>query len=226
MRNAPLLKDKLLLLAGPFEILPDGPDAGPNPQKMPAMVQALDSMGYAAGALNPDEAAFLLQAGAPKPANFTVLTGQPQTKLVTVGGHTVGNVFFPPSPDPTNPAPAAIGDAVATAARELRTKAGLVVGISGLGMSDEQAFLEAHPGVLDILLGSGPNAGISARPAADGKTLWSRAYIKGKTINRLDLLTLPGAADFTWKPDATYKAEVVYLDDQYPADPAVAKLFE
>ena len=75
--------------------------------------------------------------------------------------------------------------------------AALVIGLSGWGLAGEDAFMAAHPGSLDVLLGSGPNAGQAGRASDDGKTLWSRSYIKGKTINRLDLLALPGAA---WAP--------------------------
>jgi hypothetical protein len=39
-------------------------------------------------------------------------------------------------------------------------------------------------------------------------------------------LTLPGTADFTWKPDVTFKANVVSLDDLYPADLEIQKLFQ
>jgi len=216
-----------LLLACPFEVLPDYDlEAKPDPRKMPGMVKALDMMGYDAGALTLDEAGFLKKSGAPLPAAFTVLATEPQTKLVTLGGDTIGIVFFPPSPDPKKPAPAALGDAVAQAAKALRDKARLVIGLSGLGMGDEKAFLETHPGTLDILLGSGPNAGNAGQPSADGKTLWARTYIKGKTINRLDLFALPGGPDFAWKPGQTYKTSVISLDERYPADPAVEKLFQ
>lgn len=183
-------------------------------------------IGYTAGALLPDEAAYLKSADAPLPAGFTVLDGQPQTTVLQVAGTTVGIVFFPPPPDLTKAAPPAIGDAVAKAAKDLRATARLVIGLSGLGMTDEEAFLAAHPDALDVLLGSGINAGTAGRVGPQGKTLWARAYTRGKTVNRLDLLALPGAADFTWTPGGNFKAEVVNLDEAYPADPDIKKLFE
>ncbi|WP_300164256.1 hypothetical protein [Solidesulfovibrio sp.] len=190
------------------------------------MVKAMDAMGYDAGALNPDEAAYLQKAGAPLPARFTVLGDAPKTQLLKKDGKTFGLVFLPVSPDPKKPAPAALLDATAQAARELRQKADVVVGISGLGLSDEQVFLDTHPGAVDVLLGSGPNAGTSSRLSADAKTLLSRTYIKGKTVNRLDIYALPGKADFAWKPGETFKTDVVTLDDRYPADPAVEKMVQ
>lgn len=207
-------------------MLPDGPEAKPAATVLPGLVKALDMIGYDAGELNPDEAAFLQKAGAPLPDHFATLGPTPQTRLLHKDGRTFGLVFFPPSPDLKKPAPEDLGDAVAKAAASLRGKAACIIGLSGWGMIDEEAYLKAHPGSLDILLGSGPNAGTPGRATADGKTLWSRAYIKGKTVNRLDLFALPGAPGFTWKPDATFKATVTSLNETYPADPAVQHLFQ
>lgn len=183
-------------------------------------------LGYDAGALNPEEAAYLEKAGAALPDRFTILGPQPKTEIVRVGALPVGIVFFPPSPDPRDVTPAALGDAVAGAALGLRDRVKLVIGISGWGMPDEETFLAAHPGALDLLLGSGPYAGTAGRPAPGGKTLWSRAYTQGKTVNRLDILALPGAPDFAWKQDANFKALIFSLDETYPADPAVGQLFQ
>ena len=219
-------RERTLVLGAPFEILPDGPDRKPEARRLPAISQALARIGYNAGALLPEEATYLKSADAPVPAGFTVVTPTPQTTMLQAAGLPIGIVFFPPPPDLTKPAPPAIGDAVAKAARELRTTAKLVIGISGLGMMDEEAFLTAHPDALDVLLGSGINAGTAGKAGPGGKTLWARAYTRGKTVNRLDLLALPGAADFTWTPNGTFKAEVINLDETYPADPDIKKLFE
>ncbi|MEL7642374.1 MAG: hypothetical protein AAGU21_22280 [Solidesulfovibrio sp.] len=193
---------------------------------MPGLVKAFDAMGYDAGALNPEEAAFLQKAGAPLPARFTVLGDAPQTQVIRKAGTTFGLVFFPASPDIRKPVPAAYGGAVARAAHDLRGQAAVIIGISGWGMTDEQAFLDGHPGAVDVLLGSGPNAGTTSRLSPDAKTLLSRSYIKGKTVNRLDILSLPGAPDFAWKPGQTFKTDVVTLDDRYPADPAVEQMLQ
>ena len=214
----------MLLLACPFEILPDGPEAKPEPKALPGIVKAFDAMGYDAGALNPDEAAYLKNAGAPLPARFTVLGDAPQTQLLQKGGTTYGLVFFPASPDLKKPVPDTVLDAAAKAAHDLRGKANVVIGVSGLGLTAEQDFLDKHPGAVDVLLGSGPNAGTASRLSADGRTLLSRTYIKGKTLNRLDIAALPGAPDFTWKPGQNFKTDVISLDDHYPADPAVEKM--
>lgn len=226
LRDTPALKGKVLLLSCPFEILPDGPEQKPDPKHMTAMSQAMTMLGYDAGALTPDEAAYLKSADAPLPAGFTVLGPQPTTTIVQSGGLPVGIVLFPVSPNPKNPVPAELAEATDKAAKSLRNKAKLVIGVSGWGMGDEQAFLDTHPDSLDLLLGSGPNAGTAGRTSASGKTLWSRAYIKGKTINRLDIMTLPGAPDFVWKSGTDFKADVISLDEQYPADPTIQQMFQ
>ena len=186
----------------------------------------MSRLGYDAGAILPSEAEYLKSADAPLPTGFTVLGDKPATAVLDKGGVKVGIVFFPAPADLTKPTPPAIGDAVAEAAKKLRPTAALIIGVSGIGMIDEEAFLAAHPGVLDVLLGSGLNAGTAGRPGPGGKTLFARAYTRGKTINRLDLYQLPSGADFVWKPNENFKAEVVNLDEAYPADPEIKKLFE
>ena len=219
-------RERTLVLGAPFEILPDGPDRKPDARRLPAISQALTQTGYTAGALLPDEAAYLKSADAPIPAGFTVVDPTPRTTVVEAAGLPIGIVFFPPPPDLAKPAPPAIGDAVAKAAKELRAKTKLIIGLSGLGMMDEEAFLTAHPDALDVLLGSGINAGNAGKAGPGGKTLWARAYTRGKTVNRLDLFALPGAADFSWTPNGTFKAEAINLDETFPADPDIKKLFE
>lgn len=226
LRSADALAGKIVLLSCPFEILPDGPERKPDPKRLPAISQALSCMAYDAGTLLPEEAAYLQSAGAPLPSRFTVLGASPAAGTLRIAGLPIGVVYFPPSPDPTKPVPAELAALVAQTAAGLRAATRLVVGISPWGMADEEAFMNAHPGVLDVLLGSGPNAGTAGRVSRDGKTLWSRAYIKGKTMNRLDLLALPAAPEFAWKPEETFKAEVVTLDDAHPADPEIQQLFQ
>ncbi len=215
-----------MVLAAPFEILSDGPEKKPEPRRLPAISQAMSRIGYDAGAILPSEAAYLKSADAPLPAGYTVLGDKPATAVLDKGGVKVGIVFFPAPADLTKPTSPAVGDAVAEAARKLRPSVSLVIGVSGIGMIDEEAFLAAHPDALDVLLGSGLNAGTAGRPGPGGKTLFARAYTRGKTVNRLDLYQLPSGPDFAWKPNENFKAEVVNLDEAYPADPEIKKLFE
>jgi hypothetical protein len=225
LRHNPPTAGKTLAVAGAFEFLPEVSAAPPEPEKIPAIARAQDRIGYDAGSLSPGEAKLLAAKKAIPPAAFTLLDGTPQTKVVSVAGKAVGLVFFPMPRDESAPVPDKLMDAVAKAAGDLRGKTALVVGVSPWGALDEEAFVNSRPGVVDVLLGSGGGSGFGARTPKGGKTLWTRAYIKGKTVNRLDLMALPGAPDFTWKPGDTFVAQVVPLDQAYPQDQAIEGLF-
>lgn len=140
----------------------------------------MDMIGCNAGALTAEEAAFLDAAKAPRPAHFTVLGPQPETRIVQVADLAVGLVFFPAPPNAREPVPAALSEAVAQAAAGLRGRTGLIIGISGWGMADEEAFQNAHPGTLDVLLGSGPNAGTAGRVSQNGKNPLVACLHQGK----------------------------------------------
>jgi hypothetical protein len=225
LRKNPATAGKTLAVAGAFEFLPEVSASPPEPDKIPAIAKAQDRIGYDAGILSPGEAKLLTEKKATAPAAFTLLDASPQTKVVQVGGKAVGLVIFPVPKNESEPVPDKLMEAVAKAAAGLRGKTALVVGLSPWGALDEEAFVNSRPGVVDVLLGSGGGSGFGARTPRDGKTLWTRAYIKGKTINRLDLMALPGAPDFVWKPGDTFVAQVVPLDQAYPQDQAIENLF-
>ena len=225
LRQDPSMTGKTLIVAGAWEFLPEVAAAPPEPEKIPAIVKAHAQIGYDACAVTPGEAQLLADKKTAPPAGCTVLDQTPQTKTVTVAGKSVGLIFFPMPKDLSAPVPDKLMAAVAKAAKELRSTTALVVGVSPWGALDEEAFVNSRPGVVDVLLGSGGGSGFGARTPKDGKTLWTRAYIKGKTVNRLDLLALPGSPGFTWKSGETFEAQVVPLDTAYPQDPAIEGLF-
>lgn len=225
LRQAPATAGKTLAVAGAWEFLPEVAARPPEPTKLPAIVRADSQIGYDVCAVTPAEARLLVGRKTAPPRGCTVLSGEPQTAIVTVSGKPVGIVFFPMPKDVSAPVPDKLMTAVATAAKGLRDKTALIVGVSPWGALDEEAFLNSRPGVLDVLLGSGGGSGFGARTPKGGKTLWTRAYIKGKTVNRLDLLALPGSPGFTWQPGKTFLAQVVRLDTAYPQDQAIEGLF-
>jgi len=189
------------------------------------MAKAYALLGYDAGALTPAEADAVKKSGATMPAAFGVIGPEPEVTTVQAGGVPIGIVRFPAGPPAGKSIPAGLADQTAAAAAALRGKVRLVVGLSDWGTTDEAAFVRAHPGAVDVLLGSGPGLGAAGSVAGDGKTLWSRAYTRGKTINRLDLFTLPETTHFVWTPQTGYQADVISLDEQFPADPEIQKLF-
>lgn len=223
-KNAPT-KDKTLVVALPDEFVSaDSPRPG-DANTMAAMAKAFNRMAYDAGTLTRAEAEVLAASGAPVPPGFAVAGPEPATTIVTVAGVPVGLVRFPDAPASREPMPPALAEATAKAAAALRGKVGLVIGLSGWGTRPEEAFLAAHPGAVDILLGSGPGSGRAGRIAGNGHTLWARTYYLGKTVNRIDLFAWPTGPEHIWKPDAEFRTDVISLDDRYPADPTVAKLF-
>lgn len=227
LRRTPPTAGKTLVVAGAWELLPEVSAAPPEPGKIPAVVTAHERLAYDAMILAPAEANLLASGKTAPPKGAVVLGDTPATRIVSVGGRTVGLVLFPMPKDPSATVPEKLMDATAKAAAGLRGKADLIVGVSPWGALDEEAFINSRTGALDVLLGSGGGSGFASRTSKDGKTLWTRAYIKGKTVNRLDLMALPGAAGqaFTWKLGDNFAAKVDPLDEAYPQDPAIEKLF-
>lgn len=189
------------------------------------MAKAYALIGYDAGLVTPAEAEALKKAGTALPGTFAVSAAAPSVTTIQAGGHRIGIVRFPTEPKPGDPIPDDLATRTAQAAETLHGRVDLVVGLSGWGMADEEAFLGAHPGAVDVLLGSGPGSGLAGVTAGTGKTLWARSYTKGKTLNRLDLFALPGKSGFLWNPKTSYKPDVILLDARFPADPNVQQLF-
>lgn len=213
------------MLACPDEFVSaDSPRPG-DAGTMAAMARAFTRMGYDAGSLTRAEAGVLAASGAAVPPGFAVAGPEPTTTIRTVGGIPVGIVLFPDAPASREPMPPAVAEATARAADALRDKVRLVIGLSGWGARAEEDFINAHPGAVDILLGSGPGGGRAGLLAGKGRTVWARSYYLGKTVNRLDLYDMAAGPDHVWKPDADFRTDVITLDDRYPADPEVEKLF-
>ena len=224
-QNAPTA-GKVLAVAGPWEFLPEVSAAPPEPGKLPAVAKAHERLAYDALAVTPQEAKVLSEQKSLPPKGAVLLEDAPVTRIVIVGGVAVGLLYFPMPKDVSAVVPDKLMDATAKAAAELRAKTALVVGISPWGALDEEAFINTRSGAVDVLLGSGGGSGFASRTSKDGRTLWTRAYIKGKTLNRLDLLALPGKSGFTWKIGENFTAKVDPLDENFPQDPAVEALLK
>jgi hypothetical protein len=212
-------------VAGAWEFAPEVSAAPPEPGKLPAVAKAHAALAYDVLTLSPQEVKILADNKAALPGGAVQLDQTPTTRVVTIGGKAVGLVFFPMPKDASAPVSDKLMEVTAKAATELRGKAALVVGISPWGALDEEAFINSRAGAVDILLGSGGGSGFASRTSKDGKTLWTRAYIKGKTVNRLDLLALPGQPGFVWKVGENFMAKVDPLDEAFPQDPAIEQLF-
>ncbi|MHC1788872.1 UshA-like (seleno)protein family 2 [Solidesulfovibrio sp.] len=218
--NAPTA-GKVLAVAGPWEFLPEVSSAPPEPDKLPAVAKAHERLAYDAMAVAPQEARVLSEHRSLPPKGAVLLGDAPVTRIVIVSGVAVGLVYFPMPKDVSAVVPDKLMDATARAAAELRAKTALVVGISPWGAIDEEVFINTRSGAVDVLLGSGGGSGFASRTSKDGRTLWTRAYIKGKTLNRLDLLAMPGKPGFVWKIGENFTAKVDPLDEHFPQDAAI-----
>jgi 2',3'-cyclic-nucleotide 2'-phosphodiesterase (5'-nucleotidase family) len=227
LRKNPPTAGKTLAVAGAWEFLPEVAATPPEPDKIPAVAKAHERLAYDALVISPAEAKLLADHKAAPPKGAILLDQAPSTRIVPIGGQSVGLVFFPMPKDLSAPVPDKLMETTAKAAAELRGKVALVIGISPWGALDEEAFINTRSGAVDVLLGSGGGSGFSSRTSKDGKTLWTRAYIKGKTVNRLELNALPSpaASAFTWKLGENFAARVDPLDEAYPQDAAIEQLF-
>ena len=225
LRQNPLTAGKVLAVAGAWEFLPEVSAAPPEPDKLPAVAKAHERLAYDVMVVTPQEVQVLADKKTAPPKDAIILGPTPATRVTTIGGKAVGLVFFPMPKDVSAPVPDKLMDATAKAAAELRGKVALVVGVSPWGALDEEAFINSRAGAVDVLLGSGGGSGFASRTSKDGKTLWTRAYIKGKTVNRLELLALPGQTGFAWKVGENFAAKVEPLDEAFPQDPSIEQLF-
>ncbi len=107
----------------------------------------------------------------------------------------------------------------------LRRESDLTVAISPLGLELEKEFLGRTEG-LDVLLGGGPGYGFSSKIAGTGKTIWTRPFTRGKTLNIITLYVLPSNDSTTWTKGANFQAEAIPLDDSIRQDQTVQQLLE
>ncbi len=213
----------LLQMAGPYEFLEPGDAEAPAGTARP-MAAALARLAPDVLCLAPEEADMLSRSGLALPQGAVVLSGAPQTRVVSRGGLRLGMVFFPVTGKPGAEPDAKARAAVVAAAREMRGAADLIVGISPWGSMAEEAFLTANPDAFDVLLGAGHGFGTSAMPQPAPRTLWARSHTKGKTISRLDItLPLKTSSD-PWKPGENHRAELLNPDYKVPDDPDIAAL--
>ncbi len=186
------------------------------------MAKAYSGLGYQAGQVIALERDALGEAKAGTPAGFTPATAL-ETKLIETKAGTVGLVLLP---ELTSPAPSDAQFAqAAEAARSMRAKADLVIGISPWGLDAEQLLAGRSEGAFHILLGSGKGRGTPGLFAAFDKTLWVRPYAEGKAVGRIEILAMPGKdSAFKWQKDVNVRFDVVPLKDDIMDDPDTAAL--
>ena len=178
-------------------------------------------MGYDLGILVPDLADQLQDTPL---ANWPVVNQDPLIRTRTLQGKTIAFLFFP-NPD-TEAEWEILQQRIREQAAELKEQADLCIGFSPWGKSREQAFLQRHSGVLDLLLGSGPGGTVRNEGQNATHTLWIRPYSKGKVVNSVFLpeWPTPGPHSGRLSPEAI-SAETFVLDESVEADADLSALF-
>jgi hypothetical protein len=214
-----------LFLAGPGEFGRAGEEQ-PDSTLGRALLKAYDSLGYQGIYLAPETANWLTGLKNPLPPEFISVGKVPEVRRERVGGLLVGVTFLPPLPSETGLPDATTLAAIRNAAATLREDTNLVIGVSPWGSKAERAFLEEEGAVFDLLLGAGFGGGNMGRTMAQDKTLWLRAYSRGKVVQLVHLTALPQQAkDQDWNARKDTRTVVHRLDEQMATDPATAALF-
>lgn len=211
----------VLAVAGPYEIV--APDTGtPRSEDYSALPAVLSAMKYEAGLLSAADNTFLETHKLSLPDGFQHVS-LPTPKLLRIQNLRVLVLLLPDCTDTDEIH--GLADQLTNIALKFRAKSDLVVAVSPLGLSGEKELLRHMQGV-DILLGSGPGYGFSSRILESGKTIWSRPFTRGKTLNIITLYTLPSGDFRVWRKDVNFHSEAAPLDDSIRQDTTVMKLLE
>ncbi|GAB6035494.1 hypothetical protein JCM15519_00530 [Fundidesulfovibrio butyratiphilus] len=219
---------KTVFVAGAFEFIADDKSEKPDPKAWEPLVKAFDKLGYSIGSLSPAEAEAIKSHGLTLTGDWLTLDAKDvRSSVVNTPGGQIGFVFFPVLKSAMDSPSEAMFERIEREAARLRSaNVKLVVGVSPWGVQNEAQYLEKAKPVVDVLLGSGPGVGFSAKPADGGKVLWMHTFTKGKALYTVDVLDWPNGQATRWEQGKNYTTKVVVLDDSFTPDPAVAALFQ
>lgn len=190
------------------------------------LVKAYDTLRYDVGVLAPAEVKALAAKGLTGPAGWVALDKEPTTKIIDTPKGKVGIVLLPMAKKAGDGPSEEQTQAIARKIRELRPQVTLVAALSPWGVQAESDYLEKVRPDIDVLLGSGPGVGFSAKPANNGKVLWMHTYSKGKAVYTLDLLALPGDKNFKWEMGSNFTTQALVLDEKIQPDQAMMELLQ
>lgn len=213
-----------LSVVGADEFAPDTelPDPAKTGDASPQAVRAVyDALGTDCGLLSPAAAAWF---GDARPAGFVEAAQKPVTRRLSIGGHSVAVIFFPPlsvggTAESETPTPKLL--AAVLAAADAASDADLRIGVSPWGFEGEFAVRQALEQRFHVLLGGGPGAPFAAEVnVGTPGLLWSRADRDGRSLMVIDLLELPRpGAPFAWEDGLTMQAKEIRLTSAVPSDP-------
>ena len=181
MTQDPVLKGKIISLAGAYEFLKEDEPANAATNALSKLVKAFSLMPYSTVFIAPNEAQAFKKAGITPPSGFVEASSEAKTQTISIKGVTAGIIFFPMLDAKASLAPQKALKAVAKAASDLRSQhVDIIIGLSTWGAQIERDYLDHGNTDVDILLGSGQGFGFNARPMANGHVLWARGFFQRK----------------------------------------------
>lgn len=195
-----------------------------RPEVMEPLADVYGRLGYDLGVALPLEARALGDAGAALPKGFVTLGEEPLTRVFERGGLRIGVVALGDKAAAYKPVGDEAKRAALDAAGALRPSVDILVGVSTWGERDEVAFVKDHPGVFDVLLGSGVSAGYGVRALGDGATVWCRPMFDGRGIVRLDILALPEAGQ-PWRDGREFTSLIYELGAEVASNADISAIF-
>ncbi len=215
-----------LRIAGPYEFSRANDSGHASPETIQPLFTFYGALKYSLGILPPEKryAQQALESGLSDA--WISLTDRPRIRHMTTDSGQVTVVVFPAGTKPGTPSKKMIQDVVTalnTERQDSRTR--LVIGVSPWGKQYEQAFLQTHSGLCDILLGSGPGPGLTSSLSPDRRTLWVRAYSKGRTVSMIEVHRFPSRNPAsTWHTGTTITARLMVLDAKVRDNPDMKKI--
>ncbi len=204
-----------LRIAGPYELVRWSSTHPLDLTAITPLIQGYHHLAYDLGVLDVSEAAALPLLATSTPPTWFKLGSHPQTHLMQTPHGRVIAVLFPTLSSGDHPTTTSIQNLITTLnhLRKAYPQA-LILGISSWGKEHEKTFLLNHEGCCDILLGSGPGPGLKSMLSAHAKTLWTRAYSKGRTITQILIKEFPiPSPSFAWNIGTTISVNLVVLNE-------------
>ncbi|MBU1001820.1 MAG: hypothetical protein KKE73_04790 [Proteobacteria bacterium] len=209
-------------LAGGYELSPYSKNWNPVDGHSQALVRAYTALEYDLGVLTSGDQESLSRTGLEAPKGFVPAGDRPEVRVLTKGSVRLGVLICPElRAGSSAPGPELFAQLAATAA-QVRQDCDVVIAISTWGERNEAALLEAHPGVADVLLGSGPGVGAGVRLMNDGATMWLRPEFEGRSVLRLELTSFLDAGK--WEGESLAAVRLP-LDHLVKGDGRISALF-
>ena len=216
-----------LRIAGPYEFTRGNiPGPARNPENAP-LIAGYCALNYSLGILAPGESDIGRVLKSENPDIWMSLSEVPLGQTLGTDSGRVTVVVFPADKKTGTPTEKMLQELQNTLTQLYNDPRNqLIVGISPWGKKYEQAFLTNHPGLCDILLGSGPGPGLTSSLSHDRRTMWVRAYSKGRTVSRIQVERFPVRVPVsTWSDGQTIKARLMLLNEKVQANPEMQKIF-